>query len=116
MGCVGGFNKNCDKCIRVLRQYGEIVKKNNYTCEDKEKIDLKKKSNICKKNLNDALEKMNKNVKNEYETKQLKEFNEIYQKLLDIESERNKNKLENNNIIKVIEFSNDDYDDLNKIV
>ena len=41
MGCVGGFNKNCDKCICLLRQYGGVVKKNNYTNNN----DAEKKNN-----------------------------------------------------------------------
>jgi hypothetical protein len=65
---------------------------------------------------------MNKNVKYEYESKQLKELNEIYQTLLSIESERNKTKIiepNNNNNINdnnFVEFGEEDYDDLNKIV
>ena len=98
-------------------------KKNNFTNNnDIEKKAIEKNANICKKKLNDALEKMNKNVKYEYESKQLKELNEIYQTLLSIESERNKSKiieLNNNNNINdnnFVEFGEEDYDDLNKIV
>jgi hypothetical protein len=123
MGCVGGFNKNCDKCICLLREYGGVVKKNNFTNNnDIENKAIEKNAYICKKKLNDAFEKMNKNVKYEYESKQLKELNEIYQTLLSIESERNKTKIiepNNNNNINdnnFVEFGEEDYDDLNKIV
>ena len=100
MGCVGGFNKNCDKCIVLLREYGGIVKKNNYIMP-KEKLIKEKNSNRCKKQLNEALEKMNNYAKYDYEYKQVREFNEIYQTLLAIESERNKSNLDinkNNNL------------------
>ena len=91
MGCIGGFNKNCDKCIVQLRQYGGIIKKNNYTNQNpKEKLELDKKANYYKKQLNNTLQQMNNNIKYEHEYQQLKEFNEIYQTLLTIESERNK--------------------------
>ncbi len=119
MGCVGGFNKNCDKCICLLRQYGGVVKKNNYTNNDAEKKIIEKDSNTYKKKLNDAFEKMNKNVKYDYESKQLKELNEIYQTLLTIESERNKSKIIelniNNNNNNNIDFC-ENCDDLNKII
>ena len=99
MGCVGGFHKNYDKCIIVLRQYGRIVQKNiNTNNNEKEMLELNKKANICKQQLNDALTKMNKNIKFGYESKQLIEINEMYQKLLSLESERNKIKfLDKNN-------------------
>ena len=100
MGCVGGFNKNCDKCIILLREYGGLVKKNNYTIPE-EKLTKEKNSNKCKKQLNEALEKMNNYAKYDYEFKQVREFNEIYQSLLDLESERNKSNLDinkNNNL------------------
>ena len=91
MGCVGGFHKNYDKCIVVLRQYGRIVQKNIDTNNnEKEKLVLNKKANECKKQLNEALTKMNKNIKFGYESKQLIEINEMYQKLLSLESERKK--------------------------
>lgn len=116
MGCVGGFNKNCDKCIYLLRQYGGVVKNNNYTTNNpKEKIILEKNSNFYKKKLNNALENMNKSAKYEHEYKQLKELNEIYQTLLTIESERNKSKIDLNNNINNNDL-NDNYDDLNKII
>ena len=112
MGCVGGFNKNCDKCISLLRKYGGIVKNNNYISKTpKEKLKLENNANFYKKQLNETLEKMNNNVKYEHEYKQLKEFNEIYQTLLTIESERNKNQIEdntNNNI--------ENFDNLNMII
>lgn len=95
MGCVGGFNKNYDKCIIVLRQYGRIIQKNKDTKNnEKEKLVLNKKANVCKMQLNEALSKMNENVKFKYESKQLKELNEMYQKLLSLESERKKIKVE----------------------
>ena len=77
MGCVGGFNKNCDKCII--------------------------NSNKCKKQLNETLEKMNNYAKYEYEHKQVREFNEIYQSLLALESERNKNNLQEDKNIDLLE-------------
>jgi len=94
MGCVGGFNKNYDKCIITLRQYGRILQKNkNKNNSEKEKLVLNKKALVCKKQLNDALTKMNENVKFGYESKQLKEINEMYQELLSLESERKKIKI-----------------------
>jgi hypothetical protein len=91
MGCVSGFHKNYDKCIIFLRQYGKIVQKNKDTNNnEKEALVLNKKANVCKKQLNEALTKMNKNVKFGYESKQLIEINEMYQKLLSLESERKK--------------------------
>lgn len=94
MGCVGGFNKNYDKCIITLRQYGRILQKNkDKNNNEKEKLVLNKKALACKKQLNDALTKMNENVKFGYESKQLIEINEMYQKLLSMESERKKEKI-----------------------
>ena len=91
MGCVSSFHKNYDKCIIVLRQYGRIVQKNKeINNNEKEKLVLNKKSNLCKKQLNEALTKMNENVKFGYESKQLIEINDMYQKLLSLESERKK--------------------------
>ena len=91
MGCVSGFHKNYDKCIVVLRQYGRIVEKSKDTNNnEKEKLILNKKANVCKKQLNEALTKMNNNIKFGYESKQLIEINEMYQKLLSLESERKK--------------------------
>ena len=93
MGCVSSFHKNYDKCIIVLRQYGRIVQKNKeINNNEKEKLVLNKKANLCKKQLNEALTKMNENVKFGYESKQLIEINDMYQKLLSLESERKKNK------------------------
>ena len=111
MGCVGGFNKNCDKCICLLRKYGGIVKSNNYISKvPKEKIIANNNANICKKQLNETLEKMNKDVKYEHEYKQLKEFNEIYQNLLAVESERNKSMLD----ATIQNYT--DLDNLNRII
>ena len=39
--------------------------------------------------LNKALEQLNKDVKYEHESQQFKELNEIYQKLMSLDSERN---------------------------
>ena len=112
MGCVGGFNKNCDKCIYLLRQYGGLVRMNNYTSKTpKEKLIIENNSNFYKKKINEVLVKMNNNIKYEHEYKQLKEFNEIYQNLLTIESERNKTKIEDNTDNN-IEYCND----FNKII
>ena len=41
--------------------------------------------------------------KNEYEHKQVREFNEIYQSLLALESERNKNNLQEDKNIDLLE-------------
>jgi hypothetical protein len=91
MGCVSSFHKNYDKCIIVLRQYGRIVQKNKeINNNEKEKLVLNKKANLCKKQLNEALTKMNENVKFGYESEQLIELNDMYQKLLSLESERKK--------------------------
>ena len=89
MGCVAGFNKHCDVCICVLKEYNGEIKKNNYINSNNKKKN--KNTAFYKLKLNKALEQMNKDIKYQHESEQLKELNEIYQKLLSLDSERNKN-------------------------
>ena len=103
MGCIPTFNKHCDVCICLLNEYkGQINKNNNNNNiqnENNKSNNLNRTSTFYKRKLNDAFEKLNKDVKYEYELTQLKELNEIYQKLLALDSARNKNiTLENNDI------------------
>ena len=119
MGCVGGFYKNYDKCLYYLKQYKGVIKKNNYIyISQKEKLIIENNSNYYKKKLNETLEKMNKDIKYEGQSKQLKELNEIYQNFLALESERNKTILiynDNNNIAEQNE-NNNNYNNLNYAV
>jgi hypothetical protein len=96
MGCVAGFNKHCDVCICVLKEYNGEIKKNNYINSNNKKKN--KNTAFYKLKLNKALEQMNKDIKYQHESEQLKELNEIYQKLLSLDSERNKN-IQNENDI-----------------
>ena len=96
MGCVAGFNKHCDVCICVLKEYNGEIKKNNYINSKNKKKN--KNTAFYKLKLNKALEQMNKDIKYQHESEQLKELNEIYQKLLSLDSERNKN-IQNENDI-----------------
>ena len=96
MGCVAGFNKHCDVCICVLKEYNGEIKKNNYINSNNKKKN--KNTAFYKVKLNKALEQMNKDIKYQHESEQLKELNEIYQKLLSLDSERNKN-IQNENDI-----------------
>ena len=89
MGCVAGFNKHCDVCICVLKEYNGEIKKNNYINSNNKKKN--KNTAFYKLKLNKALEQMNKDIKYQHESEQLKELNEIYQQLLSLDSERNKN-------------------------
>ena len=119
MGCVGGFYKNYDKCLYYLKQYKGVIKKNNYIyISQKEKSIIENNSNYYKKKLNETLQKMNKDIKYEGQSKQLKELNEIYQNFLALESERNKTILilnDNNNIAEKNEIENN-YNNLNYVV
>lgn len=119
MGCVGGFYKNYDKCLYYLKQYKGVIKKNNYIyISQKEKSIIENNSNYYKKKLNETLQKMNKDIKYEGQSKQLKELNEIYQNFLALESERNKTILilnDNNNIAEKNEIENN-YNNLNYAV
>ena len=63
------------------------------TIRNKIKIPL-----FIKIKLNKALDQLNKDVKYQHESEQLKELNEIYQKLLSLDSERNKNIYNENDI------------------
>ena len=93
MGCIPNFNKHCDVCICLLNEYKGQINNNNKS------NNLNRTSTFYKKKLNDAFEKLNKDVKHEYELTQLKELNEIYQKLLSLDSARNKNiVIENNDV------------------
>ena len=96
MGCVAGFNKHCDVCICVLKEYNGEIKKNNYINSNNKKKN--RNTAFYKLKLNKALEQMNKDIKYQHESEQLKELNEIYQKLLSLDSERNKN-IQNENDI-----------------
>ena len=96
MGCVAGFNKHCDVCICVLKEYNGEIKKNNYINSNNKKKN--KNTAFYKLKLNKALEQMNKDIKYQHESEQLKELNEINQKLLSLDSERNKN-IQNENDI-----------------
>ena len=98
MGCVAGFNKHCDVCICVLKEYNGEIKKNNYINSNNKKKN--KNTAFYKLKLNKALEQMNKDIKYQHESEQLKELNEIYQKLLSLDSERNKN-IQNENDINI---------------
>ena len=119
MGCVGGFYKNYDKCLYYLKQYKGVIKKNNYIyISQKEKSIIENNSNYYKKKLNETLQKMNKDIKYEGQSKQLKELNEIYQNFLALESERYKTILilnDNNNIAEKNEIENN-YNNLNYAV
>ena len=119
MGCVGGFYKNYDKCLYYLKQYQGVIQKNNYIyISQKEKSIIENNSNYYKKKLNETLQKMNKDIKYEGQSKQLKELNEIYQNFLALESERNKTILilnDNNNIAEKNEIENN-YNNLNYAV
>ena len=79
MGCVGGFNKHCDVCICLLKEYKGENKKNNYFKSPKEKTKENNKKNFYKKKLNETLQKMNNDVKYQHENEQLLELNGIYQ-------------------------------------
>ena len=37
MGCVASFNKSCDVCICLLKEYKGEIKKNNYIISDGKK-------------------------------------------------------------------------------
>ena len=89
MGCVGSFNKNCDVCICLLKEYNGEIKKNNFVNSKFKKSKKNKNTTFYKIKLNNALENLNKDVKYQHEEEQLKELNEIYQKLLSLDSERN---------------------------
>ena len=69
---------------------------NNYINSNNKKKN--KNTAFYKLKLNKALEQMNKDIKYQHESEQLKELNEIYQKLLSLDSERNKN-IQNENDI-----------------
>ena len=100
MGCVASFNKHCDVCICLLNEYkGQINNHNNIRNKNNKSNNLNRTSTFYKRKLNDAFEKLNKDVKHEYELTQLKELNEIYQKLLSLDSARNKHiTIDNNDI------------------
>ena len=89
MGCVDSFNKNCDVCICLLKEYKGEIKKNNYIISDVKKVN--NKSTFYKSKINETFIKLNKDVKYQHEVEQLKELNDIYQQLLSLDSERNKN-------------------------
>ena len=117
MGCVGGFYKNYDKCLYYLKQYKGVIKKNNYIyISQKEKLIIENNSNYYKKKLNETLEKMNKDIKYEGQSKQLKELNEIYQNFLALESERNKTILIYNDNIAEQNENDNNYNNLNYAV
>ena len=94
MGCVPSYTKHCDVCICLLNEYkGQINLKyniNNNNINNKKCI-INRTSTFYKKQLNENLEKLNKDVKCEYELKEFKELNEIYQKLLALDSARKNN-------------------------
>jgi CRISPR/Cas system CMR-associated protein Cmr1 (group 7 of RAMP superfamily) len=96
MGCVASFNKHCDVCICLLKEYKGEIKKNNYINSNNKKQN--KNTTFYKIKLNKALDQLNKDVKYQHESEQLKELNEIYQKLLSLDSERNKNIYNENDI------------------
>lgn len=92
MGCVASFNKHCDVCICLLKEYNGEIKKNNYVISNNNnyvKTKNNKNTTFYKIKLNKALEQLNKDVKYEHESQQFKELNEIYQKLMSLDSERN---------------------------
>ena len=95
MGCIPSYTKHCDVCICLLKEYkGQInLKYNNNNGNKNNKVN--RTSSFYKKKLNENFEKLNNDIKQEYELKQFKELNEIYQKLLALDSARNNN----NNII-----------------
>ena len=97
MGCVPSYNKHCDTCIRLLKEYNGEIKKNNFI-NAKNMSNHKKNTNFYKIKLNKAFVDLNKVVKYQHEKEQLKELNEIYQKLLSLDSERNNNLYEENDI------------------
>ena len=119
MGCVGGFYKNYDKCLYYLKQYKGVIKKNNYIyISQKEKLIIENNSNYYKIKITQTLQKMNKDIKYEGQSQQLKELNEIYQNFLALESERNRTILilnDNKNITEKIENENN-YNNLNYAV
>jgi len=96
MGCVPSYTKHCDVCICLLKEYkGQINLKYNINNNNKN-YKVNRTSSFYKKKLNENLEKLNNDVKYEYELKQFKELNEIYQKLLALDSAR-KNNINNEN-------------------
>ena len=97
MGCIPNFNKHCDVCICLLNEYKGQINKPHNNKNINNKQNLNRTSTFYKRKLNDAFEKLNKDVKCEYELTQLKELNEIYQKLLSLDSARNKNIIIENN-------------------
>jgi len=96
MGWVASFNKHCDVCICLLKEYKGEIKKNIYINSNNKKQN--KNTTFYKIKLNKALDQLNKDVKYQHESEQLKELNEIYQKLLSLDSERNKNIYNENDI------------------
>ena len=100
MGCIPNFNKHCDVCICLLNEYkGQINNHNKIRNKNNKSNNLYRTSTFYKRKLNDAFEQLNKDVKHEYELTQLKELNEIYQKLLSLDSARNKHVTIDNNDI-----------------
>ena len=89
MGCVASFNKSCDVCICLLKEYKGEIKKNNFIISDGKKGN--NKSTFYKSRINETFIKLNKDVKYQHEVEQLKELNDMYQQLLSLDSERNKN-------------------------
>ena len=110
MGCVGGFNKHCDVCICLLKEYKGEIKKNNYFKSPKEKSKENNKKNFYKKKLNETLQKMNNDVKYQHENEQLLELNGIYQKLLSLDSQRNNYNYNFNS------YEENDINNLNEII
>ena len=90
MGCVASFNKHCDVCICLILTTGK---------QKMIKILL-----FIKRELNKTLEQLNRDVKYHHESEQLKELNEIYQKLLSLDSQRNNDiydENDNNNLNQI---------------
>ena len=73
----------------LLKEYKGEIKKNNYIISDGKKVN--NKSTFYKSRINETFIKLNKDVKYQHEVEQLKELNDIYQQLLSLDSERNKN-------------------------
>lgn len=105
MGCVASFNKHCDVCICLLKEYKGEIKKDNYIITNNIKTKNNKNTTFYKIKLNKALEQLNKDVKYQHESEQFKELNEIYQKLMSLESERNNEIYNENDINNVNQVS-----------
>ena len=104
MGCVASFNKHCDVCICLLKDYKGEIKKNNFVYSNYGKAKNEKNTTFYKRELNKTLEQLNRDVKYQHESEQLKELNEIYQKLLSLDSQRNNdiyNENDNNNLNQI---------------